>query len=145
MALAAIALMAVTGITSCDDGDDGYWWGPDTGNSYYDSNLLGTWRLIQINEQTVAPSQTNYLEFTANGGGYYFYYSGGIQATQRIRWICNAGFNRDTLTIQYQDGHQSTMNYYFTAGTDYLYLNWTTYTGRQMTYCYQYMGSFIPW
>ena len=145
IALAAAVLLVTAGLSSCDDGDNGYWSGPGTGNSYYDSNLNGTWQLIQINEQNVSPSATNYLQFNSTGSGYYYYYSGGLRETQQIRWVCNAGYNRDTLTIRYSDGRQSTMNYYFGAGADYLYLNWTTYTGASMTYCYRYLGNVIPW
>lgn len=145
ISMAAIAIVAALSIASCSDGDDDYWWGPDNSNNYYDSNLMGTWQLIQINGNNVTAGQTNYLRFTGKGSGYYYYYSGGLRSTQRIAWVCTAGFNRDTITIHYQDGTTSTMNYYFTAGADYLYLNWTTYTGQQMSYCYRYMNNSIPW
>ena len=121
--MTAIAIMAAISFTSCDDGDD-YWWGPNDNNQYYDSNLL---------------------EFLTGGRGYYFYYTGGIQATQRTLWVCNAGYYRDSVTIRYQDGRQSTMNYWFTEGANYLYLQWRTANGNQYTYVYRYLGNQVPW
>lgn len=144
LSMTAIAILAAISFTACDDGDDDYWWGTGT-NTYYDTNLYGTWELIQINERAVTGEQTNYLEFTGQGMGYYFYYSGGLQNTQRINWICNAGYNRDTISIRYQDGSTSTMNYYFGSGADYLYLQWNTAQGNVMTYCYRYIGNRTPW
>lgn len=145
LTLAGAALLALASLSSCDSGNDDYWWGDDGSNAYYDSNLLGTWQLIQINGQAVSPLQTNYMEFQSGGRGYYFYYSAGLQATQRLIWVCQAGYYRDTITVRYQDGSQSSMNYYFTEGRNYLYLNWTTYNGAQYTYCYRYMGGYLPW
>lgn len=142
--MTAIAIMAAISFTSCDDGDD-YWWGPNDNNQYYDSNLIGTWQLVEANGQAVTPSDTNYLEFLTGGRGYYFYYTGGIQATQRTLWVCNAGYYRDSVTIRYQDGRQSTMNYWFTDGANYLYLQWRTANGNQYTYVYRYLGNQVPW
>lgn len=143
--IATVALFSMGGLTSCDDGDDGYWWGPSDDNTYYDTNLKGTWQLIQINNTTVTPNETDYLQFGNGGRGYYYYLEQGMRMVERTRWICNAGYYRDTITIRYANGRVATMNYWFTEGANYLYLNWTTSNQGQYTYVYRYVGNVIPW
>ena len=37
------------------------------------------------------------------------------------------------------------MNYWFTEGANYLYLQWRTANGNQYTYVYRYLGNQVPW
>ena len=143
LVLTAVALVATVSFTSCDDGDDG-WWGP-IDDTYLDANLDGVWQLYMANGQLVSPYDTSYLEFFGNGTGFYYYYVNGMQSVQRTRWICNRSYSRQTLTIRYQDGAQDSMNYWFNSTGHYLYLNWYTGSGYEMTYCYRYNGNHVPW
>lgn len=145
LAMVATAVMSAVSFTSCDNGDEDFWWGPDNGNRYHDNNLFGTWQLIEANGHDVPLNETNYLEFFNSGRGYYFYYTDGRQTTQRITWVCNAGNYRDSITIRYQDGRQSTMNYRLTDNANYLYLQWYDVSGYQYTYIYHYIGNTSPW
>lgn len=143
LVIASLIVCGASFVTSCDDG--GYWW-PDNNNTYLDSNLIGSWQLIQINEMAVTPNETNYLRFFNNGTGYYYYLLNGNKIREQIGWICMAGYNRDTISIRYQDGRTATMNYWFSGGNNYLYLNWNTSTQGTITYCYRYVTSdYFPW
>ncbi len=128
-------------LTGCDDG--GYW-GPDIpGGGYFDPTLRGAWELIQINNNPVGGYNVNYLDFYGGGTGRYYYYYNGIPYEERISYWCATGYTRRTITINYENGQTSTMNYWFSGGDNYLWLEWQT-GGGYVTYCYRYVNS-IPW
>lgn len=137
-----LILTASTALTGCDDGG-GYWGPPVPSGGYFDPTLTGAWQLVQINNRPVAGYDVNYLDFYGGGSGRYYYYHNGQPYQERISYWCAAGYTRQTITINYENGQSSTMNYWFSAGDTYLWLEWQT-GGGYVTYCYQYVNS-IPW
>ena len=145
-AITVVALMfaTLTGMVSlsgCDD--DNGWWVDPPANTYIDRELYGNWELLMINGATIPLSDVNYLTFRGGGYGDYYYLDHGQAYVEEIFYWCNANYNRQTLTINYQNGGQATMDYWFSSGGDYLYMQWRTTSGL-VQYVYQRVGS-VPW
>jgi len=142
MIVAVVAVAAMLGFSSC--GDDDYWnpYPPNGWNNvFYDSDLTGSWMLVQDNFGNVPPSRTNYLYFNGRGRGNYYYYENGNLYNSRIAYWCEdfygSGSNPE-INIQYDNGQASTMSYWFSNNYNYLWMRWSTNQGI-ITYCYQYV------
>ena len=136
-----LALAAVTLLSGCTEDDD-YWPyspPPGWGNYFYDDDLYGTWELFQVNSQSVSEYETNYMEFYGGGRGRYYYYDYGRLYGERMAYFCQMSGNTTTsyqINVQYENGEQSTMAYWFTDGYNTLWLQWQV-GGRTQTYMYQ--------
>lgn len=150
-ALLLSMLMALS-LTSCDDDD----WGPDRGpepgpNGFYDSDLLGTWVLYQANGQPVTGYDVNYIQFSRQGRGWYYYYDRGRQYEEQISWWCQyaspSSPNDYSVNIRYANGSLSTVSYWFTSSAigDMLWLSWYTSSAGTVTYVYREVSSLPDW
>lgn len=126
-------------LSSCSDDDD---WYPG-GGYFYDIDLVGYWKLYQVNGVRVQGTQVNYLDFVGRGSGYYYYYDNALPFTERISYYCSSGYSTDNITIQYANGQVSTMDYWFSDNGRSLWLSWNSYSG---TYTYLYrLTNGVPW
>lgn len=136
-------------MSSCEPVDDGWGYNPPPGwgsNYFFDSRLEGSWELVQANSQPVDSYDTNYMEFYGRGHGGYFYYSRNRLISEDMAYFCQRSGSTTTnyqINIQYEDGSESTMAYWFTDNGDSLWLQWMTTGGRTQTYIYARVNS-IP-
>ncbi len=135
--LAAVMLSAT--LVSCDDG-----WvpapGPGPGNTFYDYSLTGCWELYQVNSTPVLPSEMNWMEFNGNGRGWYYYLRNGAPYEERMNYWCEYSYNSVSdyqINISYGNGSPTTMNYWFTHGGNYLWMQWYSYNHGTTTYVYR--------
>lgn len=141
--LGAMMVLVIAAILSgCGEVDI---WAPSgpSGWDFQDQRLNGYWQLKNVNDKAVIGYKTNYLEFYGNGSGRYYYYWNATPRTERIAYWCqeaNAGYSRYQINIQYQSGHASTMNYWFSSSGRTLYLQWNSPNGIQ-TYAYARVSS----
>lgn len=135
--------------TSCENDD--YWpYNPPSGwgsNYFFDSRLNGTWQLTQANASEVTLYDTNYMDFYGGGHGRYFYYRNGRPESEEMAYFCQRSGSTTTsyqINVQYEDGGASTMAYWFTDGSDTLWMQWLTTGGKTVTYIYTRVNS-VPW
>lgn len=127
-------------LTSCGDA-----WAPGPppgpGNGFYDSALTGCyWELWQINSHLVSPAETNYLEFIGNGRGWYYYLRNGAPYEEKMTYWCEYSDNYVSdyqINIRYSSGSPTTMNYWFSSGGNYLWMQWYSYGYGTTTYVYR--------
>ncbi|MDE6444389.1 MAG: hypothetical protein K2K64_08240 [Muribaculaceae bacterium] len=137
-----LALATATLLTGCVDDDDNWPYAPPPGwgsNYFYDQDLNGTWELVQANSQPVGRYDTNYMEFYGGGRGRYYYYDYGRLYAETMAYFCQMSGNTTTnyqINVQYANGEQSTMAYWFTDGYDTLWLQWQI-GNRTQTYIYE--------
>lgn len=116
-------------------------------NTFFDRDLNGFWRLVQINSQYVDDYDTNYLYFNGDGRGRYYYYRKGRLFWETTAYWCQASVNGASyyqINLQYESsGSPTTMNYWFTNGGDTLWMQWRNSYGVQ-TYVYDYQ-SYAPY
>lgn len=140
--LALAAILASLSLTSCDDGWEP---GPPPGYSdFYDSALIGLWELVEINGAAVPPDRVNCLEFNGNGRGWYYYLERGVPYEEHMSYWCqisNNGYSDYQVNVSYSGSTPTTMNYWFTHGGNYLYMQWYTYSHGTMTYVYRSVSS----
>lgn len=146
LVVALVALLAGLTFTSCID-DDGWYPYPPNGwnDTFYDSDLTGSWQLVQVNSRPVGGTDSNYLYFNGDGRGWYYYYDRGRFYRERMAYWCEDFYygNGDyELNMQYENGQSSTMTYWFT-GSNTLWMRWNTSQGM-VTYMYRYVD-YIPW
>lgn len=139
LSLALLFILAVAGLTSCDN-DDAWDPTPPAGwNSFFDRRLNGCWKLVQANGRPVGGVNVNYMTFNGNGRGRYYYYSNGTPDSERMAYWCQQstnGASRYQMNIQYEYGNPSTVNYWFTDAQYYLWMQWGTGSGI-VTYVYE--------
>ena len=146
--LALTGLAAATGLTGC--GVD-YSWNPTPppgwSSTFYDSDLNGYWRLVEVNSQYVSSYDTNFLYFNGDGRGVYYYYSNGRRYWENTAYWCQRAYGGTSsyqINIQYESsGAPTTMNYWFTDRGDILWMQWRNEYGLQ-TYVYSYQP-YAPW
>lgn len=116
-------------------------------DTFYDSDLIGCWRLTTVNSAYVSGYSTNYLYFDGRGRGEYFYYDNGRPYTENIAYWCqhsNSGSSYFQVNIQYESSYSpTTMNYWFSDNGHTLWMQWRNSYGLQ-TYTYTYEPR-IPW
>lgn len=144
--LAITALLSLGMFTSC--GDDGPWYDGPGGwdNSFYDNRLIGTWELIQANESSVGPNDTNYLYFRGEGRGTYYYQERGQRYSEPLSYYCQESSSPSSMyqiNLKYGNGNPTTMTYWFTNSGNSLWLQWLTNSGT-ITYLYQAVNG-VPW
>lgn len=147
LGLAVVALMALTGMTSCVDTDSTWWGDPGYGWNFNDQRLNGYWQLVQYNSDPVPAGGANFLYFNGNGMGYYYYLENGYRERERLRYWCqdsNSGASRYQINIQYEYSSPLTTSYWFTHGENTLWMQWQTGGGRVQTYVYDRIDR-APW
>lgn len=135
----AVAVMALGGLTACEDSDSWNPAPPAGWNTFYDRRLNGSWELAQANGRPVYGEAVNYMTFYGNGQGRYFYYNRGMRDSERMVYWCqysNSGISSYQMNIQYEYSSPSTVNYWFTDGQSYLWMQWGTGSGV-VTYVYR--------
>lgn len=141
--LSWLLMLAVASVlTGCADDGPPY---PD----YLDERLLGTWELVAVNGTPVGEWETNFLCFdgsdgySASGTGGYAYYLRGQLMVEDIWYVCSnsGGPQGQQITIQYESGDTSTMDYWFSS-PDTLVLQWWTSTGS-VVYTYMLTDDFF--
>ncbi len=121
-----VALMGV--MTSCSSDDDYFY--PST-----DPSLYGYWELAYANGMPVTGFQQNFFEFDSDGYGDYLYYvQGRLYESEFNYWCSSYNYSYNTLNISYDDGRNSTMQYYFDRMGN-LVMTWNSPQGR-MVYIY---------
>lgn len=133
LSLLVLALSAT--LTGCADDGPPY---PD----FTDDRLIGTWQLIGVNGTPVSEWETNYLRFDGQppysdmGMGLYGYYSRGQLMVEDMWYVCSnyGGPRGQQITIEYESGQNSTMNYWF-SDSETLVMQWDT-AGGSITYTY---------
>lgn len=137
---ALAALICAATLTSCDAE-----WNPapppGPGNTFYDSSLTGCyWELWQVNSRPVSPGEMNWLEFLGNGRGWYYYLHNNAPYEEKMTYWCQYSDNYTSdyqINIRYSTGSPSTMNYWFTSGGNYLWMQWYSYGHGTTTYVYR--------
>ena len=145
--LLSASLICSVALTSCGDN-----WvpGPAPGyDDFYDPALTGLWELTEINGGYVLPSEVNCLEFNGNGRGWYYYLRGGVPYEEPMSYWCQYSVNNVSdfqVNIRYSGSSPSTMNYWFSHGGNYLYMEWYSYGHGVVTSVYRSVSSLPrPW
>lgn len=144
--MAVMAVAAVTALSGCVDIEPYPGSGPGYNRHFYDQALTGCWELVRIDGRYVNPYETNYLEFYGNGRGTYSYYYNGSPRQEPMSYWCNESYSSVSeceINISYYGSPTTSMDYWFGAGADYLYLQWLTSRGP-VTYTYAYIR-FLPY
>lgn len=145
--LVATILISVTslfGLTSCDS--DTVWSPvPPAGwsGAFADSRLTGTWQLVEANGRPVGGYDVNYLSFYGNSRGRYYYYNNGFRDSEEMAYWSQRSTNGASawqLNLQYQYSSPTTVNYWFSNGGNYLWMQWGT-GGGVVTYIYQLVAA----
>lgn len=122
-------------------------WGPPEPVNFTDSRLTGYWQLVQVNGMAVTGTEVNFLYFSGNGNGLYYYFQNGRRYYERLQYWCQNSINSMTqyqVNILYESSYNpTTMNYRFYNGNNSLYLTWADRNGLT-TYLYTRYPS-APW
>lgn len=142
-AFLAVCALSLTGCGYVNAWDPEPPWGWN--DTFFDSDLTGRWRLVQVNGQSVRGDEVNFMQFYGDGRGRYFYYKRGYLEDERLAYWCQrsvSGTSSLQINIQYEDyGSPTTMNYWFTD-RDTLWMQWRNSYGVQ-TYVYRWTSN-IP-
>ena len=145
--VAVTALVSLVTLTGCIVSDDDWWGAPPYGYNYNDPRLAGYWALVQYNSDPVSAADANYMYFSGDGYGYYYYLDNGYREREQLRYWSqqsNSGASNCQINIQYQYSSPLTTSYWFTHGNNTLWMQWQPAGGRVQPYVYDRIDR-APW